>query len=84
MQKAYYNQATTNLAFHSNETSKDKLSIIYCRIFWPWSSKGVAYANFISDLLSVVFASFRRIYELIRLFEMKSRMWVAIGQYRPL
>ena len=24
-----YNQATTNLAFHSNETSKDKLSIIY-------------------------------------------------------
>ena len=23
-----YNQATTNLAFHSNETSKDKLSII--------------------------------------------------------
>ena len=24
--------------------------------FWPWSSKGVAYANFISDLLSVVFA----------------------------
>ena len=23
-----YNKATTNLAFHSNETSKDKLSII--------------------------------------------------------
>ena len=26
--KFYYNQATTNLAFHSNETSKDKKSII--------------------------------------------------------
>ena len=26
---ATYNQATTKLAFHSNETSKDKLSIIY-------------------------------------------------------
>ena len=24
----FYNQATTKLAFHSNETSKDKLSII--------------------------------------------------------
>ena len=24
----HYNQATTNLAFHSNETSKDKRSII--------------------------------------------------------
>ena len=24
----YYNQATTNVAFHSNETSEDKLSII--------------------------------------------------------
>ena len=26
--KIRYNQAITNLAFHSNETSKDKLSII--------------------------------------------------------
>ena len=28
----YYNQATTKLAFHSNETSKDKLPIIYNRL----------------------------------------------------
>ena len=34
----------------------------------------MAYANFMSDLLSVVFASFRRIYELIRLFEMECPM----------
>ena len=52
--------------------------------FWRWSSKGVAYANFISDLLSVVYASFCRIYELIRLYEMECPMWVALGQYRPL
>ena len=26
--EVYYNQATTKLAFHSNETSEDKLSII--------------------------------------------------------
>ena len=26
---AYYNHATTKLAFHSNETSKDKLSMMY-------------------------------------------------------
>ena len=31
--RAIYNQATTKLAFHSNETSKDKLSII-----WNWLS----------------------------------------------
>ena len=36
--------------------------------FWPWSSKGVAYTNFISDLLSVVFAEYM---ELIMLFEME-------------
>ena len=36
--------------------------------FWPWSSKGVAYANFISDLLSVVFPEYT---ELIRLLEME-------------
>ena len=29
MSSIAYNQATTKLAFHSNETSKDKLSIIY-------------------------------------------------------
>ena len=40
----------------------------YCRIFWPWSSKGVIYANFISDLLSVVFAQYT---EQSRLFEME-------------
>ena len=35
--------------------------------FWPCSSKGVAYANFISDLLSVVFAEYT---QLICFFEM--------------
>ena len=34
----------------------------YCCIFWPWSSKGVAYANFISDLLSVVFAEYMELH----------------------
>ena len=38
--------------------------------FWPWSSKGMAYANFISDLLSVVFAEYT---ELIRL--LKWNVW---------
>ena len=36
--------------------------------FLPWSSEGVAYANFISDLLSEVFVVYT---ELIRLFEME-------------
>ena len=31
----------------------------YCRIFLPLISKGVAYANFISNLLSIVFAKIR-------------------------
>ena len=35
--------------------------------FWPCSSKGVAYANFISDLLTVVFAEYT---QLIFFFEM--------------
>ena len=34
--------------------------IVVC--FWPWSSKGVAYANFISDQLSVVFAEYTGTY----------------------
>ena len=41
---------------------------VYCRIFLPLKFKGVAYAYFISDLLSVVFAEYT---ELIRLFEME-------------
>ena len=42
--------------------------IVYIVVFFlPWSSKGVAYANFISDLLSEVFAEYA---ELIWLFEM--------------
>ena len=32
--------------------------IVIVVFIWPWSSKGVAYANFISDLLSVVFAEY--------------------------
>ena len=44
------------------------LELIIVVFIWPWSSKGVAYANFISDLLSVVFAEYT---ELIRLFEME-------------
>ena len=42
---------------------------LYCLIFFfSGSSRGVAYANFIFDLLSVVFSEHT---ELIRLFEME-------------
>ena len=41
----------------------------------------MAYANFISDLLSVVFAEYT---ELIRLLEMECLIYVAVRQYRLL
>ena len=41
----------------------------------------MAYANFISDLISVVFAEHT---ELIRLFEMECLIQVAVRQCRPL
>ena len=57
------------------------LTHMYCRIFFTLNSKGVAYTNFISDLLSVVLAVYT---ELIRFFEMVCLIKVAVRQYRPL
>ena len=54
--------------YNLNKLSTGLLDDTIVVFFLPWSSKGVAYANFISELLSVVFAEYT---ELIWLFEME-------------
>ena len=49
-------ESESNLLFGETE-----LTLCIVVFFWPWSSKVVVYANYISNLLSIVFAKNTRI-----------------------